>query len=132
MIERRRLASRLFRAIALGEQLIELASGLAGVLLGTTLLLWWHLEPPYAPFLRVAPEWTWAVLFNGGGYLALKGYLRGDRRTRRISSLGGACTWGWMAVMAAAAGTAPVATALLAGLSAGLAADYVRLYSGAR
>ena len=129
--ERRRLISHLFRALALGEQLIELASGLAAVTLGVGLWFWWTLVPPYhAAILHVAPHWAWSLLFFLGGYLAISGCLRGDRRVRKLATLGGTCTWGWMALMMGWTGITPVSTSLLSGISVCLAIDYVRLAAG--
>lgn len=133
LVERRWIGSRLFRALAFGEQLIELASGLAAITLGVGLLFWWRLVPPWhATILRVAPQGAWCALFILGGWLAVSGHVRRDRRTRRLATFGGACTWGWMALMLGAVGTTPVSTSLLSGLSAGLALDYIRLSAGAR
>ena len=75
-------------------------------------------------FFGLLPE------MNLGGYLAISGYLRGDRRVRKLATLGGTCTWGWMALMMGWIGITPVSTSLLSGISVCLAIDYVRLAAG--
>lgn len=127
--ERRRPISKVFRALALSGQLIEFVSGLAAIFTGLSILFWWKMEPPFIPFLRLAPEVAWAVLFLGGGSLALDGHIRRDRRLRRIACFGGALTWAWVAIMYAVC-HAPVATAVLGSLSLGLALDYITLREG--